>query len=318
MRAVVTRRPRLVMLRALKLGDFLTGVPAYRALARAFPDHDRILAAPAEFPPLAQLCGDIDEVADARPFDPLDDALRDADGAGNRHGRGPQSHELLLHSHPKRVIAFANRDAGVDGPAWTAEEHEVSRWCRMLNGFGIAADPADLDLRVRPYDPAYAGAIVVHPGAASESRRWPLERWIDLILRLRGGRRRIVLTGSMREFRRCRFIAKAARVPMDNVLAGKTSLTDLASLIGSSRAVICGDTGIAHVATAVRTPSILLFGPTAPDKWGPPTDRPYHRVIWRGRTGDPHGTRVDDALAAITADEVLQELRYLDHMAEAG
>ena len=49
---------RLVVLRALGLGDLLTAVPALRALARAFPDHERVLLAPAELRPLVALMGD--------------------------------------------------------------------------------------------------------------------------------------------------------------------------------------------------------------------------------------------------------------------
>ena len=62
--------------------------------------------------------------------------------AVNLHGRGPESHELLRATAPERLIGF-----GVDGgPAWDEREHEVVRWCRLLEAHGIPADPADLDL----------------------------------------------------------------------------------------------------------------------------------------------------------------------------
>jgi ADP-heptose:LPS heptosyltransferase len=126
------------------------------------------------------------------------------------------------------------------------------------------------------------------------------------------------MTGSSREFRRCRFIAKAAHLPIDSVLAGATGLDDLACIVASARAIVCGDTGIAHIATALRTPSVVLFGPTSPRYWGPPANRPYHRVIWRGILGDPHAPYVDPGLASITVDEVLAQLRDLLHLARAG
>jgi ADP-heptose:LPS heptosyltransferase len=55
---------------------------------------------------------------------------------------------------------------------------------------------------------------------------------------------------------------------------------------------------------------VLLFGPTPPATWGPPT-RPYHRVLWNGATGDPHADRVDPGLAAIPVERVIAALATL-------
>src|SRR5205814_2621169 len=57
-------RLRVVVLRPLGLGDLLTGIPAMRAIARGFPDHERVLAAPAPLAPLAMLSGAVDHVSD--------------------------------------------------------------------------------------------------------------------------------------------------------------------------------------------------------------------------------------------------------------
>ncbi|HKU67447.1 MAG TPA: glycosyltransferase family 9 protein [Candidatus Baltobacteraceae bacterium] len=315
-----TSRPTLLVLRALGLGDLLTGVPAIRAIARAFPEHYRVLAAPLYLAPLVRLCGGIDEVVEAEPLVPLSEDLANVDVAVNLHGRGPQSHEVLLRTRPRRLVAFEHADISQTRgfPQWRPDEHEIDRWCRLLRESGIPADANDLELTAPRGDARARGAIAVHPGAASESRRWPADRWVDLCARLVRKGHRVVMTGSAAEFRRCRFIAKAAHLPVSCVLAGTTDLEDLACIVASSRAIVCGDTGMAHIATALRTPSVVLFGPTSPRYWGPPSGRPYHRVIWRGILGDPHAPYVDPGLASITVDEVLGELNDLLHLARAG
>ncbi len=143
-------RPRLVMLRALGLGDFLTGVPAMRALADAFPDHLRILAAPAALAPLGGLSGAVHALAPTGPLEPLDERLHFCNLGVNLHGRGPESHRVLLGARPDRLIAWAHPAIPATGamPRWAYDEHEVFRWCRLLAETGIPADPARLDLAV--------------------------------------------------------------------------------------------------------------------------------------------------------------------------
>ena len=50
---------------------------------------------------------------------------------------------------------------------------------------------------------------------------------------------------------------------------------------------------------------MILFGPTPPSRWGPPADRPWHRVIWKGRTGDPNAMSPDPGLLSIDEDDVI-------------
>ena len=85
-------------------------------------------------------------------------------------------------------------------------------------------------------------------------------------------------------------------------------------LVAGCGRVVCGDTGVAHLATALRTPSVVLFGPTSPAEWGPPPS-PLHRVLWSGRTGDPHGAAVDRGLLEITTESVESALASLDRLA---
>lgn len=295
-----------MVLRALGLGDFLTAVPALRALADAFPGHRRVLATPAAIEPLARLSGTVDEVADSPPLRPLSPSLSGADVAVNLHGRGPQSHRVLLAGRPHRLIAFANPRVAVDGPRWSADEHEVRRWCRLLQECGIPADPAHLDLPPPPAPaPGIEGATVIHAGAASGARRWPAERWAEVARELAGRGHTVVLTGSPGERPPAEAIARRAGLPATAVLAGATDVLGLAAVVAHADLLLCGDTGVAHLATAFATPSVVLFGPVPPSEWGPPADRPQHVALWAGQRGDPHAAEADSGLLRITVDDVL-------------
>jgi ADP-heptose:LPS heptosyltransferase/uncharacterized protein YjbJ (UPF0337 family) len=295
--------PRLLAYRALGLGDLLTGVPALRALRDAFPDHHVVLAAPAVLAPLAALTGAVDEVVDTPPLGVP--AVEGGDVAVNLHGRGPESHRAILAAGPARLIAFAAPGVPWSGPEWRAGEHEVRRWCRLLGESGIPADPTRLDLPPPPPDPVARGATVIHPGAASAARRWPAERWAAVAAAERRAGRRVVVTGSPAERPLAAAVARGAGLDPADVLAGRTGLLDLAAVVAAAGRVLCGDTGVAHLATAFGVPSVLLFGPTPPEEWGPPRERAQHVVLHRGRRGDPHGDAPDPGLMEIAVEHVL-------------
>jgi ADP-heptose:LPS heptosyltransferase len=302
---------RLVVLRALGLGDLLTAAPALRALARAFPDHRRLLAAPRRLAPLVDLLGGaVDEVVHAEPLAPLADELNSPDVAVNLHGRGPESHRVLLAASPRRLIALHNREVPESSgmPLWVAGEHEVERWCRLLRESGIPADPSDLSLAPPP-DPVPAfvrHATLIHPGAASEARRWPPERFAEVARAEQRRGRPVVLTGAAAERDLAERIATAAGLPPGCVLAGRTSLRELAAVVAAAGRVLCGDTGVAHLATALGTPSVLLFGPTSPGEWGPRGGP--HAVLWSGGSGDAHAGRPDPGLLRIEPAAVIRAL----------
>lgn len=298
----------VLVLRALHLGDLLVAVPALRALRRAFPAHRVVLATSPALAPLVHLTGCVDELLPADGLAPLAWGGPPPDVAVNLHGTGPQSHRLLDALAPRRRIGLRNAEAGWDGPDWGVladrHPHERERWCALLTAHGIPADPADL--RLPAPRPGSDGPVLVHPGARFGSKRWPAERFAAVAAALERDGHRVVLTGSADERPLAADVATAAGLPAERVLAGRTDLADLCALVASARLVVCGDTGIAHIASAFTTPSVVLFGPVGPEQWGPPADGP-HEVLAdpRHRRGDPFADDPDSSLLAIGVADVL-------------
>jgi ADP-heptose:LPS heptosyltransferase len=294
----------VLALRALGLGDALTGIPALRGLRRAFPGARLLLAAPAGVGTWLRDLGVVDRVVATSGLGPIPWAEPPPDVAVNLHGCGPESHRVLRALRPGRLVAFAAPAVGhSDGPPWPAQAHEVDRWCRLSRWVGGPCSAEDLRLPAR----TRGTHVVVHPGAASGSRRWPIDRWAQVAAHLADEGHPVVVTGVPDEASLCAELAAAH--PGIEDACGEHTLAGLAELAGSARMVLCGDTGIAHLATAFGTPSVLLFGPTAPDRWGPRIDPGLHTVLWRPRDGDPrgdpHAEAVDPRLARITPEEVI-------------
>jgi ADP-heptose:LPS heptosyltransferase len=309
-------RPPLLALRALGLGDFLTGIPALRGLRRAYPEYRTVLACPDWLHPLVRAADAVDDAVTVAGLAAFHCRLPPA-LAVNLHGRGPQSHRVLLAQRPIDFVAFAHPDIPeTEGmPEWRRREHEVARWCRLLTEAGIPCDPTELALdaaRFATRAPLDAiDATVIHPGAASPARRWPATRFAAVARAEKARGRRVVVTGGRGDVARCARIAALAGLPSSAVVAGRTSLVDLASIVAVAGRVVCGDTGVAHLATALGRPSVVLFGPVPPDEWGPPPSRAMHRALWAGRRGDPHAETAHDGLLEITTRDVLRALDSL-------
>lgn len=284
----------ILVLRALGIGDLAASVPALRGL-RSHTGERIVLAAPAWLAPLAELTGAVDEVHPVDGLAPHPWPFRPRLSV-NLHGRGPESHRMLPDSP---LWGFTCLEAGhLDGPAWHDDEHEVARWCRLLGHYGVRCDPGDLDLA----DPGggVEGATVIHPGAKSPTRRWPASRFAEVAYALRARGHRVLITGDGEE--------RELVAALSGATAVRTGLRELAGLVARARLVISGDTGVSHLATAYRRPSVTLFGPVPPARWGPPPGRGIHRALWHGTTagrGDLPDGPADPALMKITVAEVL-------------
>ncbi|MGW5051876.1 glycosyltransferase family 9 protein [Actinokineospora sp. NPDC004072] len=290
----------ILVLRALKLGDLLVAVPALRALRAHWPGERVLYACQPWLEPVLRLTGSVDELLPVHGLEPLPERLRGVDVAVNLHGAGPTSTEILDALDPVRRIGHA---PAWPGPPWRDDLHERDRWCRLLTAHGIPADPTAFTLDHPGVASPAPGAVLVHPGAAYGSKRWPPDRFATVARTLRAAGHHVVVTGVERERELAEHVAAEAGA---DCLAGRTPLDTLAALVADARLLISGDTGVAHLATAYRTPSVVLFGPVGPEQWGPPPTGP-HRTLTHPtlRRGTPFTNDPDPALLAITPTEVL-------------
>ena len=310
--------PRLLILRALGLGDLLTAVPALRAIRAARPDHHIVLATHPRWAPLVELTDAVDELLSLAG---LNQELRwtgaPPELAVNLHGSGPQSHRLLAGIEPGELLAFGCAAARHVGPEWRPDEHEVRRWCRLVSqGWSCPVDPGDLRLR-RPEGidaqgvglgsggMRAGGVVVLHPGAAFPARRWPAERFAAVARWAQARGLTVRITGSAEERDLAGSVAGQSRLGPEAVLAGQTSVDRLAALICDARLVVSGDTGVAHLAFAYGTPSVTLYGPISPVLWGPPATGP-HLALWYGvASNQPFATTADPGLLSIGSAAVI-------------
>jgi heptosyltransferase-2/heptosyltransferase-3 len=163
--------------------------------------------------------------------------------------------------------------------------------------------------------------IGLHPGAGAPVKRWRTEAFAqvgDTLADEYGGQ--VLITGSAAE----RGLAEAIAGRMTTrplIAAGETTLGQLAALLARCRLVIGTDSGPLHLAVAVGTPTVHLFGPVDWRTFGPWGDPARHRVVLSGLPCIPCN-RLDytprqvadhPCLRLITVEQVLQAASQLLH-----
>ncbi|MDL2270046.1 glycosyltransferase family 9 protein, partial [Desulfosarcina sp. OttesenSCG-928-G17] len=111
--------------------------------------------------------------------------------------------------------------------------------------------------------------VLIHPGARRWYKSWPMERFSRLADRIMDHYPvQIVLSGGSEDQKACKIIAAGMRHPAVD-MSGKIPLSQLPALIRESILLIGNDSAPIHIATAVHTPVIALFGPTRWEDWQP-------------------------------------------------
>lgn len=149
----------------------------------------------------------------------------------------------------------------------------------------------------------------VNPGMTLLAKRWPPERFAALVARLAAAGATPILTGGPadRAVVNAVLAALPAGTPPPANLAGRLDLDGHAALAAQCDLYIGHDSGPTHLAAAVGTPTVVIFGPTDPAVYAPPG--PHVRVVWRGARLDPaidlRRRRPDaTAILAVSVDDV--------------
>ena len=169
---------------------------------------------------------------------------------------GPEVHRLLA------VTTAAGAPTVATVVRWWVDGIDREEAEALLGGRALAAVPY----------------VCVHPGASRNDNRWPAADFAAVGDRLAASGCRVVLTGSRAEAALTRQVAGAMTAPAVD-LGGETTVRTLAAVFAGARLVVSNDTGAAHLAAAVRAPSVVVF-PAAgdPERWAP-LDRERHRVV---------------------------------------
>ncbi len=130
--------------------------------------------------------------------------------------------------------------------------------------------------------------IIIHPGAGAAVKLWEAAKWGEVAQRLGEAGARVAITGGPGEEALATAVTRAARGGAID-LGGRTSFGALAALLATADLVLGPDSGPLHLAVAVDAPTIHLFGPADPIRFGPWGDPARHVALHSGWTCAPCG-----------------------------
>lgn len=204
-----------------------------------------------------------------------------------------RTHLLSFLCMPRSSYGYKNKKFGFlvgngipdDDPLMPPVQHQFN----ILKEIGIKYDDkVRLDLRIRPDDRRYARdllqgewidekrhKIVGINISASErwvSKNYPLKAMAELCDMLAADNIRVVITGMEKDRPAVKTLLSLTK-SKPAAMAGKTSLLQLAALIGYCHVYVTSDSAPLHMAAAMKVPVVTIFGPTDPKRHVPPTDK---------------------------------------------
>ena len=193
---------------------------------------------------------------------------------------------MLCAAGIPRRIGFANPKSGwlltQRIPVAGGPRHKASTYLPLLEAVGLSVLPGPYEYAVSNEERQAARQWLItqrsvdgrplvglQPGANWPPKRWAPERFAALGDRLTESQRvHVVITGGPADAPLADAVKHRMRHPA-TVVAGQTTLRQLAALLEQSHLIISHDTGVVHIAAALQRPVVALYGPTSPAATGP-------------------------------------------------
>ncbi len=289
------KAPRILIVRAGAIGDTLMTTPLVRALRRSFPNAQLVFLSSRTTENVLRCNPNLDEVV-ALSYRRLPFLVSPEKQRLARRLRGlkldwalalesnPRLLDVVIESRPARLIAYGPLPAreGFERVGFDPELHSIQNHLNAARALGVAPAGHAMDL---PYPSEWDTAVERHLeewGVSSQKRlvgihagwggrkhsiektrlrSWPVENFAEVIRRVvkeKGAC--VVLTGAVADHELNEAIIRRAGVSCVN-LAGKLPILELAALIRRLSLYLTVDSGPAHMAAALGTPLVTLWGP---------------------------------------------------------
>ena len=303
---------KIAIFRALQLGDMLCTVPAFRALRAAFPEAQiTLLGLPwaasfvnrfstylDQFIHFPGYPGLPEQPFDSQQWEVFRQQIQDEnfDLVLQMQGNGNIVNEMLREISNGTLAGFHSSgnykksDTFIEYPNGISE---IEKHLLMLENLGISSKGTDLEfpvssreienlkaLRLPVSDKKY---VCVHPGSRGSWRQWPPSHFACMADLCFGMGYKIIVTGTNDEAEITEKVISLMDCPAIN-LTGKTGLGEIGELIKNAALLISNCTGVSHIASATKTPSIVISMDGEPERWGPLNTKIHKTVDW---TKDP-------------------------------
>lgn len=302
---------KVVVFRALLLGDMLCAIPALRALRAAAPKaHVALVGLPWARNFISHFPKYVDEFLEFPGFpglperepdlDALPDFLRALkqrrfDLAIQLHGSGSIVNPLVACFGARTSAGYTLPDAFCSDSEgfihYPVQVPEIWKHLTLMRHLGATELDDSLEFPLRPQDMPYLQRTLrergidgqkpiacLHPGTKAAWRCWQPANFAYLGDALGKLGYTVAVTGTAAEKPLVDAVIARMSAPAVDLAGAFPDIGPLAALLRQCRLLVCGDTGLSHLACAVKCPSVVLFMRSELQGW-PPLDRQRHRVV---------------------------------------